>query len=137
VSLWVCARDYVYMCRFIHTYIYMCVFVRVCICRNIYVYICIHIYIYICVYQFMYIDIFICMYIQPIAERVAQSLQTIPKNFQFSARILMGFIISTIYYVVLIANPMGRNLVRWKSFRNNLEILCHPVCKGLYVYMNI
>ena len=31
-----------------------------------------------------------------------------------------GFIIS---YLILIVNPMGRILVRWKSFRNNLEIL--------------
>jgi len=35
----------------------------------------------------------------------------------------MEFIMSTIYYVLLIANPMGRNMVRLKSFRNNLEIL--------------
>ena len=52
--------------------------------------------------------------IQPIAERVARSLQTISINFQFSTSIFMRFIISTIYSVVLIANPMGRNLVRWK-----------------------
>jgi len=31
----------------------------------------------------------------------------------------MGFII---YYLVLIVNPMGRILVRWKSFRNKLEM---------------
>jgi len=37
----------------------------------------------------------------------------------------MGFII---YYLVLIVNPMGRILVRSKSFRNNLEMLCHPIC---------
>jgi len=43
--------------------------------------------------------------------------------------ILMGFII---YYVVLIVNPMGRILVRWKSFRKNLEIQCHPICNRLY-----
>jgi len=41
----------------------------------------------------------------------------------------MGFII---YYQVLIVNPMGRILVRWKSFRNNLEMLCHPICNWLY-----
>jgi len=44
----------------------------------------------------------------------------------------MGFII---YYLVLIANPMGRILVRRKSFRNNLEILCHPICNWLYMWM--
>ena len=42
-------------------------------------------------------------------------------------RILMGFVI---YYLVLIVNPMG--LVRWKSFRKNLEMLCHPICNWLY-----
>ena len=49
---------------------------------------------------------------QPIADRVAQNLETISKNFQFSTRrtrILVGFII---YYLVLIVNPMGRILVR-------------------------
>jgi len=53
--------------------------------------------------------------IQPIADRVAQNLEIISNNFQFSTRrtrILMGFVISTIYYVVLIVNPMGRSLVR-------------------------
>jgi len=42
----------------------------------------------------------------------------------------MGFII---YYLVLIVNPMGRILVRWKKFRNNLEMLCHHICNWLYV----
>jgi len=41
----------------------------------------------------------------------------------------MGFII---YYLVLIVNPMGRILVRWKHFWNNLEMLCHPICNWLY-----
>jgi len=69
--------------------------------------------------------------LQPIADRVAQHLEIISKNFQFSTRrtrILMGFIM---YYVVLIVNPMGRILVRLKSFRNNLEMLCHPICNWL------
>jgi len=43
----------------------------------------------------------------------------------------MGFIN---YYLVQIINPMGRILVRWKSFRNNLEMLCHPICNWLYLY---
>jgi len=71
--------------------------------------------------------------IQPIADRVAQHLEIVSKNFRFSTRrtrILMGFIM---YSLVLIVNPMGRILVRWKSFRNNLEMLCHPICNGLYV----
>ena len=41
----------------------------------------------------------------------------------------MGLII---YYLVLIVNPMGRILVRWKGFRINLEILCHPICNWMY-----
>jgi len=58
---------------------------------------------------------------------VTQNLEIISKKFQFSTRstrIIIGFIISTIYDVVLIANPMGRNVVR--LFRTNLEILVTP-----------
>ena len=70
--------------------------------------------------------------VQPIADRVAQHLEIISKNFRMSTRrtmILMGFII---YYLVLIVNPMGRILVRWNFVGNNLEILCHPICNWLY-----
>jgi len=70
--------------------------------------------------------------VQPIPDGVAHNLEIISKNFEFSTRrtrILMGFII---YYMVLIVNPMGRVLVRWKSLKNNLEILCHPICNRLY-----
>ena len=74
--------------------------------------------------------------VQPITDRVAQHLEIISKNFRFSTRrtrILMGFIV---YYLVLIVNPMGRILVRWKSFRNNLEMLCHPICNWLYIQIS-
>ena len=74
------------------------------------------------------------MNIQPIADRVAQHLEIISKDFQFitrRTRILMGFII---YYLVLIVNPMGRTLVRWKSFRNTLEMLCDPICNWVYYH---
>ena len=70
--------------------------------------------------------------VQPIAERVEKHLEIMYKDFQCSTRrtkIFMGFII---YYLILIVNPMGRILVRWKSFRNNLEMLCHPICNWLY-----
>ena len=53
--------------------------------------------------------------IQPVADTVAQNLEIISTNCRFSTgrtRILMGFIISTIYYVVLNVNPMGKILVR-------------------------
>jgi len=36
------------------------------------------------------------------------------------------------YYLVLIVNPMGRILVRWKSLNNNLEIQCKPIGNWLY-----
>ena len=39
----------------------------------------------------------------------------------------------TIYYLVLIINPMGRILVRWNFFRNNLGMLWHTICNWLYV----
>jgi len=75
--------------------------------------------------------------VQPIADRVAQHLEVISQIFQFCTRrtrILMGFIIC---YLVLIVNPMGRILVRWKSFRDNLEMLCHPICNWLYIYLQM
>ena len=61
---------------------------------------------------------------QQIADRVVHNPEIISKNFQF--------IISTIHEVVLTINPMGRILVRWESFRSNLEILCHPIWNRLY-----
>jgi len=76
-------------------------------------------------------------YRQPIADRVAQHLEMISKNFWFSTRrtmILMGLFV---YYLVLIVNPMGRILVRWKSFTKNLEIPCHPSCTWRYDYDDV
>jgi len=70
--------------------------------------------------------------VQPIADGVAHNLEIIIKKIQFSirrTRILMGFII---YYMVLLVNPMGRILVRWKCLKNHFEILCHPCCNQLY-----
>jgi len=96
-----------------------------------YTHIYIHIYIHIHIYTY------ICIYIQPIADRVAQNLEIISKNFQFGTRrnrILMGCVT---YYLVLIVNPMGRILVRWKSCTTNLEILCHPICNRRYISIYI
>ena len=62
--------------------------------------------------------------IQPLADRVAHNLEIISKNCQFSIRHTMGFIIADL---VLMVNPVGRILFRWKSFRNNLQILCRPI----------
>ena len=54
--------------------------------------------------------------VQPSADRAAQNLEIISKNFQFGTkrtRILLGFIMGfIIYYLVLIVNPMGGILVR-------------------------
>jgi len=63
-------------------------------------------------YVYVYTYTYIYVYVQPIADRVAQNLEIISKNFQFSTRrtrILMRLII---YFLVLIVNPMGRILVR-------------------------
>ena len=66
--------------------------------------------------------------LQPIANRVEENVENISEIFQFGTRrtrVLMGFII---FYQVVLVNPKGRILVQWKSLRNNLEILCHPIC---------
>ena len=71
------------------------------------------------------------IYIQPTEDTVAQHFEIISKNFQLSTRrtsILMGLIV---YYLVLIVSPMGRILVRWKSFRNHLGMLCYPMFNWL------
>ena len=74
----------------------------------------------------MHMQIYIYIYVHIYADRVAQNLEIISIKFQFSTRrtrILMGSIINTIYYVELIASPMGRIVFRLKSFRPNLEIV--------------
>jgi len=75
-------------------------------------------------------------YIQPIANREAQDLEITFKNLQFSSRhtrIFMRFIISTILSLWFV-NPMRRILVHWHSFRENLKILCLPICNRLYFH---
>jgi len=44
---------------------------------------------------------------------------------------LMGF---TIHYWVLIVNPMGRILIRWKRFRNNRAKCCATLQGGIESY---
>jgi len=71
-------------------------------------------------------------FVHPWADRMAQNLEIISKTFNLVPGV-PGF---SIYYLVQIVNPMGRILVRWKSFfipRNSLEILCHPICIRLYI----
>ena len=70
-------------------------------------------------------------------DRVVQNLEIISKNFRFSTRltkILMGFIIST-----MSLRGSNRTSHRQTSgslnknrFRNNLKILCHPICNRCY-----
>ena len=67
--------------------------------------------------------------IQPIADKVAQHLEIISKSLHFCTR----------------RSRIGTNrksegpwaeiqvLVRLKSFRNNIEMLCHPIFNWLYV----
>jgi len=58
--------------------------------------------------------------VQPIADRVAQNLEIISKNCQFGTRrtrILMGFIIGTIHYVLILGTNRkshGQNSVSLK-----------------------
>ena len=51
---------------------------------------------------------------------MAQILEIIPKTFQISSKILIGFIISAIYRMVLNVFSMGRILIRWRRFENIL-----------------
>ena len=71
--------------------------------------------------------------VKPIADRVAQYLEIISKTFDLLPGVPGFSWDSSCILLVLIVNSMGRILVRWKSFRNNLEILCHPICNWLYV----
>jgi len=98
-----------------------------------------YMHLYVCPTSFLYILIHASICMPHIMYRQLQIgwhsiLRLFLKNFQFSTRrtrILMGFII---YYLILIVNPMGKILVCWKSFRINLEMLCHPICSWLYTY---
>jgi len=68
--------------------------------------------------------------LQPIAHTMAQTLEIISKNFQFSTRrtrILMGLII---YYLELIVNPMRRILVRWKCWERMSIFFAIPCAIG-------
>ena len=58
-------------------------------------------------------------------EILAKKFQSVPGEPEFS------FIISAI--LLLIVNPTGRIMVRWKRFRNNLKIFGHPI--SMYTHM--
>jgi len=145
---------YIYdsLCMYVFTYTTHCVCMYLHICVCMYVHVWLTVYRWMCMHSmcmysiYVYLNMYSCyamymphmciyMHVQTIADRVAQHLEIVSIEFQFSTRrtrILMGFII---YYLVLIVNPMGRILVRWKHLRSNLETLCHPICSCLYVYV--
>ena len=131
---------YIYLYMYIYMYIFINSNIQIKhhsqspVCIYIYIYIHRYMHIYICIYLQIYVYIYIYIYIwiskikkisilQSIEDRVPYNLEIISKNFQFSikrASIVMGFIIGTIYYVVLIVNLMGSILDCWKSFMHKL-----------------
>jgi len=81
-------------------------------------------------------------HVQPFTDKVAQNLDIISENFQFSTRhtkILLGFIISTILLRGTNRKSHGqnsstnfrKNLEVWHSFGHNLKILCYLFCNWL------
>ena len=110
---------YTYIYTYIHIYIYTSnpIDVDVCVCIHIYMsnptYICVRVR-HICIYTHAHVD--------PTFTAIGYSRLQIGwhrisrlclKTFNIVPGILMGFIISTIYYLVLIVNPMDRILVNW------------------------
>jgi len=115
INGYVCIHVYVYV--YVHTYTYTDTHVYVerwgmhrflykgeaCIC--------------VCEYEVQieyYVQLQTYVIYSRLQIRMAQNLQNISENFQFSTRrtrVLMEFIMSTIYHVVLIVYPMGRILV--------------------------
>ena len=78
------------------------------------------------------ICIFVYTYIQPIADRVAQHLKIISKTFPTNQNSAHG-----IYDQYQAINDESRENpgtpgTKLKVFRNNLKMLCHPICNWLY-----
>jgi len=74
-------------------------------------------------------------YVQPIADRVALNLEIIFKTFstnQNSAHFIYDW-----YQVITDKSHenAGTPGTKLKVFRNNLQILCHPICNWLYEYI--
>jgi len=67
-----------------------------------------------CIQVLLYVNIHI--YIQPIEDRVAKNLENISKNYQFSTRILMGCIISTMRSPGTNRKSHGQNSSSSKKF---------------------
>ena len=69
--------------------------------------------------------------LQPIADRVAQNLETISKTFSTNQNSAHG-----IYDQYQVINDhshdnSGTPGTELKDFRNSLQILCHPICNWL------
>ena len=88
--------------------------------------------------QYLCLCLCMCVYvvIQPTADRLAQNLEIIFKNFQFSTRrtrIPMGCIISTMLLHGTNRKSHGQNSSALTKIKNNLKILCHPIINRLCI----
>jgi len=77
--------------------------------------------------------------IQPIADTVAQNLEMISKNFQLVPGVPefswnLSLVSSITWYESKIRGQNSGSLI---FFRNNLEILCHPICNRPYVWHDV
>ena len=92
-----------------------------------------------CIYDVTWLTLYLLrevhIYIQPIVYRVAQHLEIVSKTFptnQYSAHGIYDW-----YQVIndeSHENP-GTPGTKLKVLRNNLEMLCHPICNWLYLHM--
>ena len=98
-------------------------------------------YTYIYLYIYIYIHIYISIHMY---SRLQIGWHRILRIFLKTFNLVLGIpgfssylSFAQHYYAVLIVKPMGRILVRWKSLRNNLKIMCHPICNQLEMYIDI
>ena len=71
--------------------------------------------------------------VQPVADRVAQHLEIIPKTFQTKQNSAHGIYD---YYPVIndeSHDNLGMPGTKLKDFCNILKMLCHPICNWLYI----
>jgi len=78
--------------------------------------------------------------VQPIAERVAQNLEIMTQLFQRTSILPMGFTISTTWQYITDdkshENP-GTPGTELKVLRDDLKIMCHPICNQLYTFSKV
>jgi len=99
---------YIYMCIFMYMYVYIYTYIYKYVYTYLHIYTCIYIhmytyiylYIYICIHIYIYTYIHIYTYVQPIANRVAQNLENISQNLQFSTRHTRIIIIYHSYNII-------------------------------------